>query len=260
MGTGGKLRATTGQAGASPAAGGEAAGRMRRPRKRLSHAERRAQILRHAEDFFAEHGLEAQTRALAEACGVSQRLLYHFFPTKAALLDEVYEDAILGPFKAVWFAQLSDRSRSVEERLCAFYADYFQAILTRKWLRLFLYSSLAEGRMAPDYIASTVMRLMATIVEETAHEQGVRMPQDQALVHEIGWTLHGAVSHFAIRRHLYRASQSVPPETVITMHVRSFLAGFAALVREFENSAAEAGEAANARTGQRRQRARAAAE
>lgn len=258
--SGRKPRAATRRSGESAAAGGGDSGGTKPRRKRLSHAERRAQILRHAEDFFAEHGLEAQTRALAEACGVSQRLLYHFFPTKAALLDEVYKDAILGPFKAVWFAQLSDRSRSVEARLCAFYADYFRAILTRKWLRLFLYSSLAEGRMAPDYITSIVMRLMATIVEETAHEQGVRMPQDKALVHEIGWTLHGAVSHFAIRRHLYRASQSVPPETVINMHVRAFLAGFAALVREFQNSAAEAGEAASARTGRRRQRARAAAE
>ena len=45
------------------------------------------------------------------ASGVSQHLLYRFFPSKAALLDEVYADAILGPFKAVWFAQLTDRSR-----------------------------------------------------------------------------------------------------------------------------------------------------
>ncbi len=206
------------------------------PRKRLPFAERRALILKQAEDFFSEYGLTAQTRALATACGISQRLLYRFFPTKEALLDEVYGDAILGPFKAVWFDKLTDRSRGIEERLVDFYQDYFSTVLTRKWLRLFLYSSLAEGRMAPNYIAAIITRLMTVMAEEVATEFKITLPDDEALVHEIAWTLHGTVSHFAIRRHLYHASQEVPAETVITIHVRSFLAGFPAMVRQYQES------------------------
>lgn len=195
-------------------------------RKRLPFAERRRQILDKAAEFFAEYGLTAQTRHLAEACGISQRLLYRFFPTKAALIQEVYDDAILGPFKAVWLAQLRDRSTPIEQRLTAFYGDYCRSVLTRRWLRLFLYSSLAEGEMAPSYIQTIVNQLTEAIVEETAAAQQVAIPDDPALVHEIGWILHGTISHLLIRRHLYHASQDVDLDRLVALHVRSFLGGF----------------------------------
>lgn len=215
--------------------------RNKKPRKgnggegRLPYEERRAQILKHAAEFFSEYGLTGQTRSLAAGCGVSQRLLYRFFPSKAALIREVYNDTILGPFKAVWMAQLTDREKPVEERLNHFYCDYFKAILTRKWLRLFLYASLSESEMAPDYIAAIIKDLMETITRETALEQDVALPDDPAVLHEIGWTLHGTVSHFAIRRHLYKASQEVPEDKVLAMHIAAFVLGFRGLVRAADN-------------------------
>ena len=121
---------------------------------RMAPADRKAMILSRATEFFAEYGLTAQTRALATACGVAQRLLYRYFPSKAALLDEVYQQGIAAPFKAVWLVRLKDRTRPFEERLAEFYRNYSAEVLTRKWLRLFLYASLAEVRMAPDYIAT----------------------------------------------------------------------------------------------------------
>jgi len=205
-----------------------------RPRKRLRYAERRRQILDKAAEFFAEHGLAGQTRSLAQACAISQRLLYRFFPSKAALIDEVYEDAILGPFRTVWLVRLADRREPVEQRLNAFYRDYFETVLTRRWLRLFLYSSLANRSMAPGYNIAVVMPLLERIVEEVAHEQGLRLPDDKPLRHELGWTLHGAISHLAIRKHLYHASQGVTAQAVIALHVRSFLGGFAAMLAAIE--------------------------
>ena len=166
-------------------------------------AERKAMILARAIDFFAEYGLTAQTRALAAACGVAQRLLYRYFPSKAALLDEVYHEAIVSPFKAVWLVQLKDRTRPIEARLVDFYRAYYSTVLTRKWLRLFLYASLAEAKMAPDYNDAIVHELLETIVAETAHALKVELPSDRVLLHEMGYALHGAVSHFAIRRHIY---------------------------------------------------------
>lgn len=210
---------------------------------RLPPAQRKAMILARAGEFFAEYGLTAQTRALAAACGIAQRLLYRYFPSKAALLAEVYADAIVSPFKAVWLVQLKDRSQPFEQRLDAFYQSYFAGVLTRKWLRLFLYASLAEARMAPDYIQAIIMEMLETIVAEAAAHQQVELPRNPALRHEIGWALHGAVSHFAIRRHLYQASQTISPEQVLTMHVHGFIRGFPALA-----AAARAAEAAPQRS------------
>lgn len=197
----------------------------RRATVRLPAAERRAQILHKAYDFFSEHGLTAQTRALADACGVSQRLLYSVFPNKAALINAVYEADIAGHFKAVWFVQMRDRSLSIEHRLLALYNDYYAAVLTRSWLRLFLFASLSDLEMAPAYIGTIVKSLLVIVVEEAAHEAGLQMPDNLALTQELGWALHGNVSHLAIRRHIYHDGTSLEVEKVIAMHVSVFLAG-----------------------------------
>lgn len=205
-------------------------GKVRRATVRMPAADRREQILDKAFGFFAEYGLTAQTRALAEACGVSQRLLYSVFPNKAALINAVYEKEIAGVFKAVWFAQLGDRSKSMEQRLNEFYRQYYDTVLTRGWMRLFLYASLAEVEMAPTYIATIIMQLLETVMEEAAHEGGLVLPQDHAQLQEIGWILHGAISHLAIRRHIYHNKTPVEVHSVIALQVKSFLVGLKAIL------------------------------
>ena len=204
--------------------------KARRPTARMPQAERRAQILDKAFEYFSENGLTGQTRGLADACGVSQRLLYSVFPNKAALLDAVYDAEIAGPIKAEWFVLLKDRSKTAEQRLTEFYHAYYEVILTRRWLRLFLYASLSEMTMAPTYIARIVTALLEIMVDEAAHEAGLRSPPDLTTKQEIGWTLHGAVSHLAIRRHIYRDANPLDPAAVIAMHVKSFLAGLKAIL------------------------------
>lgn len=204
--------------------------KVRRTTVRMPAAERREQILNKAFEFFSEYGLTAQTRALAEACGVSQRLLYSVFPNKSALINAVYETEIAGVFKAVWFVQLRDRSKSMEQRLNEFYREYYDAVLTRRWMRLFLYASLAEVEMAPTYIASIIMHLLETVMAEAVHEAGLQTPGDQAELQEISWILHGAVSHLAIRRHIYHDKTPLAVEKVIALQVTSFLAGLRAIL------------------------------
>jgi len=206
-----------------------AAARLRLPRE-----VRRTQILAKAYEFFSEYGLTAQTRALAESCGVSQRLLYSFFPSKAALLEEVYKLEIAGSFKAIWFAELKDRALPVEQRLLRLYRDYYDTVTTRRWLRLFLYASLAEVAMAPAYIGGVLTHMLEIIVAEVAAEQGLQVPADPALVQEIGWVLHGAISHLAIRRHVYHNTNPLPAHEVIALQVRSFVAGLPAVLPKSE--------------------------
>ncbi|TDE34939.1 TetR/AcrR family transcriptional regulator [Antarcticimicrobium sediminis] len=196
----------------------------------MSHADRRAQILSTASDFFAENGLTGPTRRLAEAAGVSQRLLYRFFPTKENIVAEVYREEILGAFKGKWFADLQDRSLPIEQRITTFYVDYLDTTLTRKWMRLFLYASLADSSMAPDYIASIVTQLLEVLIKEAAAELDVTLPDDRAMIHEMAWTLHGGISHYAIRRHIYKASLQVPESSIVAMHVHLFLAGLGPMI------------------------------
>jgi hypothetical protein len=84
--------------------------------------------------------------------------------------------------------------------------------------------------MAPNYIGDIVTSLLDILVEELAHEQGIILPDDKPFLYEVGWTLHGAVSHLAIRRHLYRASRNLPVERVVALHVTAFVDGFRGMV------------------------------
>src|SRR5260370_24489611 len=218
----------------------EARASVKRPMKkapqRLPCAERQARVLAKAAEYFSEHGLDAQARAIADACGVSQRLLYSLFDSKAALIEEVYNREIAGLFKAMWFVALKDRSVTLEDRLNAFYRDYYETLLTRRWLRLFLFSSLAGLRMAPTYTNAVVTHALEIIVGEAAHDAGRAVPTDKAQLTEIGWLLHGAVSHLAIRRRIYANDNATPPEAVIAMNVRAFLATVPAILPEAEPS------------------------
>lgn len=204
----------------------------RRVTARLPAGERRAQILQQAFEFFSDHGLTAQTRALAEACGVSQRLLYSLFPNKSSLIQAVYDAEIAGPFKAVWFIQLRDRAMPIHDRLVNFYCDYYDTILTRRWLRLFIYSSLADAEMAPAYISGVVRNLLEAVVQEAVLAEGLRPPENPDLMQELGWVLHGNVSHLGIRRHIYGNASAVPVRKAIAMHVTAFLAALPGLCAE----------------------------
>lgn len=53
--------------------------------------DRRTQILREALRLFAEHGVEgASLRELARRVGISQPSLYHYFPSKEALVSALF--------------------------------------------------------------------------------------------------------------------------------------------------------------------------
>ena len=62
-------------------------------KRRLSHAERHAQLLDVARDFIREEGSDALTLArLAERAGVTKPLVYQHFGTKSAVLVELYRE------------------------------------------------------------------------------------------------------------------------------------------------------------------------
>lgn len=75
--------------------------------RRLSGVEREKHIAQEAVRYFAEVGFVGDTRELAQRLGVTQSLLYKYFPSKEALINRVYEEVYLGrwnPFGRPWCA------------------------------------------------------------------------------------------------------------------------------------------------------------
>jgi len=83
------LRESARAAGRRIAVTGDGTGLLRR---RLPRHERERLIVEEAVRFFAEVGFEGQTRALAQRLGVTQPLLYRYFPDKGALIERLALD------------------------------------------------------------------------------------------------------------------------------------------------------------------------
>src|SRR5205814_7404762 len=97
---------------------------VRAKQKRLSPDDRRKEFVGKATEFFADEGFGGGTRDLARRLGVTQPLLYRYFPSKDDLIKEVYRTVYLEPLDTGWEKLLTDRSRPIRDRLQEFYNAY----------------------------------------------------------------------------------------------------------------------------------------
>src|SRR3982074_3171106 len=153
----------------------------RAKQKRLSPADRRKEFVAQATEFFSEEGFGGGTRDLARRLGVTQPLLYRYFPSKDDLIKEVYRTVYLDPLETGWEKLLTDRSRPLRDRLLEFYRTYTDAIFTRKWLRIYLYSGLKGLDINRWYVGMVKDKILTRIIIECRHEAGLPGPSNPTL-------------------------------------------------------------------------------
>lgn len=214
---------------AAAAAGGAPA------RRRMTVAERERHIVDGAIKFFAEHGFDAQMRELATAIGVTHTLVYHYFPTKQALVDRVYLEVFEGRWKPEWEALLDDRTLSVEEKFMRFYVDYARTVLTKEFVRILIFSGLTDRSITDRFFGKLGERLFPRLVRETRRYRGSRSrARTTAREHELLMGLHGGIFYGGLRAHVYGLAihpdqPALDDETLIADRVRSYLAASVAL-------------------------------
>ncbi|WP_296446405.1 TetR/AcrR family transcriptional regulator [Rhodoferax sp. UBA5149] len=193
-------------------------------RQRFSTAEREQQILSGAIKFFSERGLEGQTRDLAKEIGITHPLLYHYFPTKKALIERVYQEVYLGRWKQEWEEWLDDRSTPLEEKLTRFYLDYAATILTPEWVRIFIFSGLSDGSIPEQYLGLLKEKLFPRILRETRRHFGLPEKEEASEREiELMWGLHGGIFYIGIRQWVYNQPGPVDLKQIVTDRVRSFI-------------------------------------
>lgn len=197
-------------------------------RRRLAPDERERQIVDAAIEFFAEVGFGGQTRELSRRLGITQPLLYRYFPSKQDLIERVYRAVYLGPWDPGWERLLDDRTIPLRERLIEFYGRYTAAIFNPQWLRIYLYSGLLGVGFNKRYLARLERRLLARICRELRHEWGLptpgRVPIRDAEM-ELVQGLQAAIFYHGVRKHVYGID--VQPETgrAIEIAVNAMLDG-----------------------------------
>ncbi|AUC54190.1 TetR family transcriptional regulator [Sagittula sp. P11] len=191
-------------------------------RRRLPPQERREQIVNEAVRFFAEVGLEGNTRQLAKRLGVTQSLLFKYFATKEELLEAVYEKVYLGRLSNDWPDRLTDRSVPLRMRLLAFYTEYSGLIFEHDWMRIFMFSGLAGAALNNRYLKHLGDVILRPVLAETAAlTSGPTQPTMEDL-----WNLHGGIVYIGIRTHIYSLPAPDNPEEVIARAIDKYLRFF----------------------------------
>lgn len=179
----------------------------------MSPAEREDAILDGAIKFFAEVGFDGQTRELAERLGITQPLIYRYFPTKDDLIERIYQRLYISRWRPEWETQLRDRSRPLKDRLTGAYLIYEKIVLTSEWVRLFLFSGLRGNIFNKRYIAFLSEKLIGPICEEI-EANGAAAHLSRAELAELVWGLHGAVFYLGVRKWVYEVATGEPDSTV----------------------------------------------
>jgi AcrR family transcriptional regulator len=198
----------------------------RPPRQRLARGARQQQILEGAIAHFAEFGFEGGTRALAQHLGISQALLFRYFPTKASLVDRVYEVVFLQRWNPRWQGLLTERSRPLAERLKAFYKDYNRSIDRYEVIRISLFSALRNESISQRYVARLREQLIAPIVAECRADFGLPPPTGplHPLEEQVVLSLHAAIIYGIMRRHVFDAAAPLDDDFLIDLYVDAFVA------------------------------------
>jgi AcrR family transcriptional regulator len=195
--------------------------------RRIAPEERERMIVREATRFFAEHGFEGQTRELARRLGITQPLLYRYFPDKQALIDRVCQEVFQDRWSPQWQAWIGDRSCPLPERLTRFYQDCARVILTYEWVRLYVFSGLKGVDTTRRYADALFGRVYPSVIGEIRMAQSAQplaeSPMTDAEAERL-WSLHGAIFYLGVRRWIYQLPVPADQDAAVAARVAAFLA------------------------------------
>ncbi len=202
-------------------------------RQRLSPLMRRRHLIEEAFAYFAEVGLSGSTRGLAQRVGITQPLLYRYFPTKDSLIEAVYDLVYVNRWRPEWTQTLTDRTIKLQDRLNFFYKSYSDIVLTREWLRIYLFAGLNGAELNKWCIGLIEDRIFKTVYRELYAELRAPLPpeyQPSAEEVELVWNLHSAIFYYAVRKHVFQVPVLDDQHATIEQAVDLFLSGARRLV------------------------------
>jgi AcrR family transcriptional regulator len=187
-------------------------------------------IVAGAIQFFAEHGFAGGTAELASRLGITQPLLYRYFPSKDALIERVYADIYHATWDPAWDRVIKDRRAPLRERLIRFYTAYSATMMSYERVRLFLFSGLNGLGFGHDYFEELEDRVIKQLARAVNREIGVsaRVAPRKEIVEAV-WGLHAAIFYVAFQRWVYSRPAQLDMPAMIELKVELFLEGISAL-------------------------------
>ena len=171
-------------------------------RARLTGDKRREQILESAVAVFGRRGFKgATTRELAREAGVSEAMIFRFFPDKAALYRAIIDRFIAAsgdPFPRAAAAARDDESvfSALAENLIR---DMEQE---PQFVRLLLFSALEEHELSRLFLEARILKVTRTLARYLARrmEEGALRPVPPL---PAARAFLGMACHYALMNNLY---------------------------------------------------------
>ncbi len=209
--------------------------------KRLTGPEREKHIAQEAVKYFAEVGFVGDTRELAQRLGVTQSLLYKYFPSKEALINRVYEEVYLGRWNPFWESVVKDRTIPLQDRLTRHYIEYSKAALTRDWVRIFMFSGLRGEDINHKYLQILRERILEPIAIELRHEFGLPSVEQVPLKTsdiELVWSINARLFYFGQRKWIFDVPIEDDLSDLIGITIEHFMAGARVVLPKMLNPSA----------------------
>ncbi|MDA0706372.1 MAG: TetR/AcrR family transcriptional regulator [Proteobacteria bacterium] len=202
------------------------------PRRRLRAVNREQQIIDEAVSFFAEKGFSGQTRELGARLGITQPLLYRYFPTKRDLIERVFNEVYLNLESPDWSNLLTDRSRPLHDRFCDFYGAYSDMTYRYEWIRIFMFAALMGEKLNRRYTQLVEKKILTPMCDELRHycdQPSIEEKPIRQLELDHIWVMHGGLFYYAIRKHIYHGRVSKDFPAIVSRAVAVMLAGSKAI-------------------------------
>jgi|ETNmetMinimDraft_20_1059909.scaffolds.fasta_scaffold93502_1 AcrR family transcriptional regulator len=200
-------------------------------RRRLSPTVREKQIVDEAIQFFAEVGFAGRTRELAKRIGITQPLLYRYFPTKEELIDRVFDEVFVRPLDRGWAEKILDRSTPLDERLKSFYIEYGETVHRYEWIRIYMFSGLKGDPLNRRYIRMIEDEFLKPMCGEIRHHCDLpsieSMPIGDMELEQL-WILHGGLFYYAVRKNIFHSRVHNDYEKVVVTAIEVLLEGIKA--------------------------------
>ncbi len=190
-------------------------------------------IVKGAIPFFAGAGFSATTRDLADHLGITQSLLYQYFPTKDALIDRLYHELVLDKWKPEWERWLDDRGTPLADRLERFYLAYTDVIFSYETMRIFFFMRMTGGNRREHHLSQAHNRLFRKVSVELRLLHGLPAPDDHPVApeeEEIAAAMHGSIVYYGVRQFIFGVTPRVARDVFIRRQIAVFLRGAGAEV------------------------------
>lgn len=201
--------------------------------KRMAPEDREQQIVEKAIEHFATHGFSGSTRELAKQIGVTQPLLYRYFPSKDALIDRVYSEVYR--WDPAWEGLIADHRIPLQERLCTLYKAYSRVILQREWIRTFIFAGLTREGINTRYLDKLRERIFRPVMREIREAYDIPAPTTRAAQEaelELIWSLHASIFYIGMRQWVYGLPVPKDLDAHVERQVDAFLNGTPAVLKK----------------------------